>query len=122
MTAKKTTAASSPEDKQQPDANTQTAPTMGDSLAQAGASTTPAQGDAERDPNAPESFEEDGEIEAIRVRSIPERRCRAGVCFDQAGRIFTEDELSREQLVAWVADPLLKVESCTVPVQSEVNA
>lgn len=53
------------------------------------------------------------EIVGIRVRSIPERRCRAGLCFDQDGQVFTQDDLTREQLEALAADPLLKVEPVT---------
>lgn len=54
-----------------------------------------------------------GEIVGVRVRSIPERRCRAGMCFDRDGQVFDPDDLSQEQVEALVADPLLKVEPVT---------
>lgn len=61
---------------------------------------------------------EEDEIEAIFVRAVPERRCRAGFCFDQQGHGIALSLLSEEQLAALEADPLLRVEHVTVPAQA----
>ena len=65
---------------------------------------------------------DDGEIAGIRVRSVPARRCRSGICFDQTGRVFIFDELSEELLASFMADTLLQVEACKIPAQPEADA
>ncbi|CDM42390.1 HI1506-related protein [Ectopseudomonas oleovorans] len=60
-----------------------------------------------------------GEIEGVYVRSISERRCRAGFCFDRDGQGFAKGVLTDAQLAVLEADPLLKVEHCTFPAESE---
>lgn len=59
--------------------------------------------------------ETEGLVDAIRVRALSTRRCRLGQCFDAEGTVFAEDELTREQLEVFMADPLLKVEVAKIP-------
>jgi hypothetical protein len=59
--------------------------------------------------------ETEGLVDAIRVRALNNRRCRLGQCFDTEGTVFAEDELTREQLEVFMADPLLKVEAAKIP-------
>lgn len=64
----------------------------------------------------------DSEVEAIRVRSINERRCRAGFVFDREGQVLALGTLTVCQVEALEADPLLKVESCTLSIKDEAQA
>lgn len=61
----------------------------------------------------------DSEVKAIRVRSINERRCRAGFVFDREGQVLPLGTLTVRQVEALEADPLLKVENCTLSIQDE---
>lgn len=60
------------------------------------------------------STQDDGrDYEGVYIRSVSERRCRAGLCFDQEGQGFAKGVLTDEQLAALEADPLLNVEHGT---------
>lgn len=53
------------------------------------------------------------EVRGIRIRALNNRRCRLGFCFSPEGQVFKEDDLTEEQLRAFMADALLKVEEAT---------
>ena len=117
MTTKKTSA---PAQDVKPAATGEPIPNAQTNDAQQQATTMPATATTEAaqlaTPVESKANEED-EIEAIFVRAVPERRCRAGFCFDQQGHGIALSLLSEEQLAALEADPLLRVEHVTVPAQ-----
>ncbi|RHW21886.1 hypothetical protein [Pseudomonas jilinensis] len=59
------------------------------------------------------------DFEGLYVRSIPERRCRAGFVFDRDGLGIALDALTAKQVADLEADPLLKVERCSFPVDQD---
>lgn len=59
------------------------------------------------------------DVDMIFVRSVSERRCRAGFVFDREGLGLALDILTPVQLEAIEGDPLLKVERCTFPAEDE---
>lgn len=122
-TAKKTTAAT-----QKPETSEPKAPAADNGNDSAAAAPAPASTAKAAEPKAPAAEKkpakkpEPKDVPALFVKSKPKTFCRAGHKFNEHGYGIALSALTKDQIQAIKAEPMLIVEECTIPAESIVES